>query len=82
MTPIYTLRHAFEADPICSVFGFAGLVATVPQLEPGLYMIRIEWLEVGTVERHADGVWLVELVNGSKAWRRGQESGVSRQADS
>jgi predicted DNA-binding protein (MmcQ/YjbR family) len=65
--PIYTLRHAFEADPICSCIGFAGLRETIPQLEPGLYMIRIEWLEVGIAERHADGGWLVDLIDGTRA---------------
>ncbi len=65
--PIYTLRHAFEADPLCSCFGFEGLMRTVPQLEPGLYMIRDGWAEVGTAERQADGGWLIELGNGTKA---------------
>jgi hypothetical protein len=31
--PIYTLRHAFEAQPIVSVFGYDGLRETLPQLE-------------------------------------------------
>lgn len=63
----YTLRHAFEADPICSVIGLGGLMRTMPQLEPGLYMIRIDWCEVGTAERHNDGDWLIEFMNGTKA---------------
>lgn len=65
--PIYTLRHAFEAEPLCSVFGFDGLRQTVPQLEPGLYMIRDGWCEVGLAERHANGHWLIDMHDGTKA---------------
>lgn len=65
--PIYTLRHAFEADPLCSCFGLEGLMRTLPQFGPGLYMIRIDWCEVGTAERHENGDWLIELMDGTRA---------------
>lgn len=65
--PIYTLRHAFEADPICSVIGLEGLMRTMPQLEPGLYMIRIDWCEVGLAERQESGQWSIEMHDGTKA---------------
>ena len=65
--PIYTIRPAFEADPLCSCFGLEGLMRTLPQLEPGLYMIRDGWAEVGTAERHPNGGWLIELIDGTRA---------------
>jgi len=40
---------------------------TLPQLEPGLYTIRIDWCEVGTAERHPNGGWLIELIDGTRA---------------
>jgi hypothetical protein len=65
--PIYTLRYAFGAAPICSVFGFDGLRTTVPQLEPGLYMIRDGQADAGLAERHANGHWIIDMYNGTKA---------------
>jgi len=65
--PVYTLRHAFEADPIASCFGLDGLRETIPLLDPGLYMIRIDWCEVGTALRHEGGDWLIELMDGTRA---------------
>lgn len=65
--PIYALRHAFEAHPLCSVIGLEGLMRTMPQLEPGLYMIRDGWAEVGLAERHANGHWLIDMHDGTKA---------------
>jgi len=65
--PIYTLRHAFEADPICSCFGLEGLMRTLPRLEPSLYMIRDGWAEVGTAGRSEDGNWWIDLIDGTQA---------------
>jgi hypothetical protein len=64
---VYTLRHAFETEPLCSVFGFEGLVETILQLEPGLYMIRAGQADVGLAERHANGHWLIDMHDGVKA---------------
>jgi hypothetical protein len=65
--PIYTIRHAFEAEPLCSCFGLEGLMRTLPQLEPGLYMIRDGWAEVGTAGRSEDGNWWIDMLDGLKA---------------
>jgi hypothetical protein len=64
--PIYTLRHAFEIEPICTVFGFDGLRRTIPQLDVGLYSIMEGPHEVGQAEHHASGRWRLD-VNGRTA---------------
>jgi hypothetical protein len=65
--PIYILRHAFETESLCSVFGFDGLRETLPQLDPGLYMIRDGRSDVGLAERHSNGHWFIDMYNGIKA---------------
>lgn len=65
--PIYTLRLAFEAAPLCSCFGIDGLLATVPQLEPNLYQILIDHGAVGAAARQESGNWWIDMVDGLKA---------------
>lgn len=65
--PTFTIHHAFEPHPLCSVIGLEGLMRTMSQLEPGLYMIRDGWAEVGTAERHESGQWSIEMLDGTKA---------------
>lgn len=66
--PIYTLRHAFEADPLCSCFGLGGLRATVPLLEPDIYVINEGRAEVGSAIRHtAYDDWSIDLDDGTRA---------------
>lgn len=66
--PIYTVRHAFEAEPICSVFGFDGLVETIPRLEPDIYVICDGSMEIGSAIRHTDARdWSIDMDNGVRA---------------
>jgi hypothetical protein len=62
--PIYTLRRAFEPEPLCSVFGFDGLRQTIAQMAPGLYMIRDGDAEAGVAERHTNGHFFIEIASG------------------
>lgn len=62
--PIFTIAVAFAGKPLCETRGAAGLMATMPQLEPGLYMIHQDDHIVADATRYAGGWWLVEFYAG------------------
>jgi hypothetical protein len=66
-TPVYILRHAFETEPLCSVFGFDGLVETAPKLEPSLYSVAEHGSEVGVIEFWTNGRWRINMHDGRTA---------------
>ena len=65
--PIYTLYPAFSTRALLSAHGLAGLMAVMPLLEPGVYMIREGDRDVGDATREQSGDWAIMMRDGTTA---------------
>jgi hypothetical protein len=68
--PIYTVRLALAADQVVSCFGMAGLLDTIPRLDPELYSVDVlgpygvPWETAGTAAVHESGKWTLNFSDG------------------
>jgi hypothetical protein len=68
--PIYTVRLALASDQVASCFGLAGLLDTIPRLDPELYSVDVlgpygvPWETAGTAAVQKSGEWTLNLSDG------------------